>query len=241
LTGIVDVFGGAGNVIFNIPKEWKVTRVYNDLDKRLYTTIKVMTDANKRMTLLDMVEHTMNSRDLFEECKEFFKSDLSDKGDIEIAYHFIVGSLLSFNGNMKNYAQNKYFGHVQAIGGYSQKLKKSWDVLRLNYIVENLPFEKLIEKNNRNDIFLYLDPPYLKGGRNYKLSFNKEDFYRLAECLKTFKGKWMLNESEVDFPFIEEVFGKPYFTKSYVSFAVKADTDGTKSKRLEGYWGNYRV
>ena len=34
---LIDVFGGSGTVLLNVPPDWRVNRVYNDLDKRLYT------------------------------------------------------------------------------------------------------------------------------------------------------------------------------------------------------------
>lgn len=32
---IVDVFGGSGRVLLNVPDEWKKIKVYNDIDRNL--------------------------------------------------------------------------------------------------------------------------------------------------------------------------------------------------------------
>lgn len=39
---VVDVFGGSGKVLLNIPDEWKKLKVYNDIDRELYITFKVL-------------------------------------------------------------------------------------------------------------------------------------------------------------------------------------------------------
>jgi site-specific DNA-adenine methylase len=48
---IVDVFGGSGKVLLNIPEEWKKIKVYNDIDNDLYVTFKVLQDPRKRNIL----------------------------------------------------------------------------------------------------------------------------------------------------------------------------------------------
>ena len=39
---VVDVFGGSGKVLLNIPDEWKKMKIYNDIDSDLYVTFKVL-------------------------------------------------------------------------------------------------------------------------------------------------------------------------------------------------------
>ena len=48
---VVDVFGGSGKVLINIPEEWRKVKVYNDINKDLYTTFKVLQDARKSRLL----------------------------------------------------------------------------------------------------------------------------------------------------------------------------------------------
>ena len=48
---IVDVFGGSGKVLLNVPDEWGKLKVYNDLDDDLYATFKVLQDSSKRKRL----------------------------------------------------------------------------------------------------------------------------------------------------------------------------------------------
>jgi len=48
---VMDVFGGSGKVLVNIPEEWTKVKVYNDINKDLYTTFKVLQDDRKRRLL----------------------------------------------------------------------------------------------------------------------------------------------------------------------------------------------
>ena len=48
---VVDVFGGSGKVLLNIPDEWRKGKAYNDLDDYLYITFKVFQGPTKRLAL----------------------------------------------------------------------------------------------------------------------------------------------------------------------------------------------
>ncbi|MEM4067853.1 MAG: DNA adenine methylase, partial [Candidatus Micrarchaeaceae archaeon] len=48
---VVDVFGGSGKVLLNIPDELKKLKVYNDIDRDLYVTFKVLQDPRKSLEL----------------------------------------------------------------------------------------------------------------------------------------------------------------------------------------------
>ncbi|MGC8618730.1 MAG: DNA adenine methylase, partial [Thermoplasmata archaeon] len=39
---VVDVFGGSAKVLLNIPDEWRKLKVYNDLDRDLFVTFRVL-------------------------------------------------------------------------------------------------------------------------------------------------------------------------------------------------------
>ena len=248
---VVDVFGGAGNVILNIPPEWRVKRIWNDLDKRLYITMKVLTDERKRKKLIDKLEYTVTSRDLFEEAGTFQKnfqkeiksginSEINEDDELTIAYYFLVSSNMGFNGGNFGFSTKKGY-KAEPIYGYTEFLKR-WSEMRKHLVIENLDFEELIRRYDAKRTLFYLDPPYLKSGRkHYDLSFNEDDFTRLVSVLSEIKGIYLMNESSVDFEFVKSLFGEPYMTLQYTNLAENPKyTGGKKGKRFEGYWSNRR-
>ena len=48
---VVDVFSGSAKIILNIPDGCKKLKVYNDLDRDLYATFKVLQDKRKSLEL----------------------------------------------------------------------------------------------------------------------------------------------------------------------------------------------
>ena len=64
--------------------------------------------------------------------------------------------------------------------------------------MENLPWERCIERYDRKNIFMYIDPPYPQNGCNYKHNMQDwEDHRRLANRLSTTKCKWILSSYDI--------------------------------------------
>lgn len=75
ISTFVDVFGGAGNVLLNLPFEWRVNRIYNDIDNRLYNLMLDLQDEQKRNILFDKLFWCLSSRQIFEEFKAKEQND----------------------------------------------------------------------------------------------------------------------------------------------------------------------
>jgi len=67
--------------------------------------------------------------------------------------------------------------------------------LRLSRVyIENMHFEKLIERFDRPRTFFYLDPPYYKREGYYgKDIFYREDFAKLRDILSSIAGKFIMS------------------------------------------------
>lgn len=60
--------------------------------------------------------------------------------------------------------------------------------------MENLPYQRVLERFDRPATFFYLDPPYFNCEEDYgKGIFSREDFTRLAEILGGIQGKFILS------------------------------------------------
>lgn len=229
---IVDVFGGSGSVILSIPQEWKVNRVYNDIDKRLYITLKVLQDSDKRKVILERLNWALNSRDIFNEYKNSIWTNLTD---IEIAFRFLYLTAISFNADFKTYGHN--VNEIRnKLGSLTISISENFKYLQKYLNVENADFRDTIKRYSGKHTLFYLDPPYLIGGTKYKYSFSIEDFKDLKNVLDNSNSYWLMNESERDFNAIKEIFGNPAYTKSYVNHVNKVNET---AYRLEGFWKNY--
>lgn len=99
---------------------------------------------------------------------------------------------------------------------------------------ENMDFQEVIEKYDSPTTYFYTDPPYYKTEDYYaNHEFGIETHERLANCLKSIKGKFSL--SYYDFPQLSEWFPKDEyrweskeFAKAAMAKAGKAQTKGVE-------------
>ena len=237
ITAFVDVFGGSGNVVLNVPKDWKVNRIYNDIDLRLYNLLNVLKDEAKRKRLFDMLDWSLPHRKIFEEAKQ----QTEFKDDVEMAYNYLYRHFCSFNTN-----DNSFGVDVKSV---RDKYHSQIDLLKNNFFavnslkIENLDYKDLIKMYDSKTTFFYLDPPYLHGGTTYKFSFSLKDFQELHDILKNINGYWLMNESETDFPKIIKIFGKPKMIKKYRNSAnnnrTQLSSNSRNNYRKEGFWLNF--
>ena len=238
MTAFVDVFGGSGSVVLNVPHEWKVNRVYNDIDLRLYTLLNVLKDEEKRKRLFDMLDWSLPHRKMFEELKQ--KTEFKD--DVELAYNYLYRHFSSFN------VDNNSFGI--SIKDQRDAFRNQVNLLKRNFFavkylrIECLDYKELIKKYDSPTTFFYLDPPYITEGRtHYKYGFTINDFQELHNILMRIKGNWLMNESKRDFPELIRIFGEPQVVKEYynnVNHNRKQVNGGNiKPYRKEGFWYNF--
>lgn len=231
ITTFVDVFGGSGLVLLNLPLEWKLNKVYNDIDLRLYNLLNDLKDEDKRNKLFDNLFWTLGSRKLLND----FKNKENNN-----SFEFLYRIFYSFNADMSVYSisisaiKNPY--NVQF-----NTLKRNWSYIK-EWNIECLDFEELIQKYDSKTTFFYLDPPYVNSGKTYEHNFNSIDFLRLKTNLDNLKGFYLMNEAERDFDKIINVykFGKPNFTKQYTNHCMNSRVcKDNRTYRLEGFWYNF--
>ena len=137
---VVDVFGGSGKVLLNIPDEWRKVKVYNDINKDLYVTFKVLHDAGKRAKLTTMLNHAFPHEKIFQELKESEPTD-----EIEIAFKTIYLHTFSFAGAGMNFKRFYRKANVPPLRTESFAHIKKW-------IVENMDFRKILSRYNKERI-----------------------------------------------------------------------------------------
>jgi DNA adenine methylase len=106
--------------------------------------------------------------------------------------------------------------------------------------VENLDFERCVEKYDSESTFFYMDPPYWKTENYYSnQDFDAADHERLSQCLSKIKGKFAL--SYYDFKILSEWFPKDKYTWNSKIFkkTACARKDGTHGEGTELLITNY--
>lgn len=152
-TCYIELFFGAGWVYFG--KENSKIEVINDIDKELinlFRTIKYHAPEVERL-----LEYEFSGRDIFDEYKN---CTLEHMTEIHRAIRFLYLITQSFAGKGNNYGYGTTTKPGQQIF-YKETLLELMNRLKNTY-VENLSFEKIIDKYDREHSFFFCDPPYFE-------------------------------------------------------------------------------
>ena len=227
----VEGFGGGASVLFE--KEKTPLEIYNDLGENVYSLFKVISDKDMFQRLKEKMDLTFYSEELREEYKKDLKTELSLE---DRAYKFLYVNRTSFNG----------------VGGFSVTLlvrrnmsKSTSDYLSMidnlpevhnrlsSVIIEHKDIFDLLDKYDQENVFMYLDPPYVhftrKSGTRYEKELSDEDHQRLCERLLTYKGKVLLSgyDNEI-YKILDSKFNKLSF-----------ESPNSNSNSIETLWRNY--
>ena len=190
----LEPFFGGGAVFFNkIPSR---IETINDLSSEVYNYFKVLRD--KPEELIKLLELTPYSRD------EYNNAFSSAESDVEKARRFAVRCCQGFG------CSNRYKnGFRNSIGKTSPRTTAFWgnfpEVLKLaserllETQIENQDAIKLIERYNKEEVFIYADPPYLHSTRKkylYEHEMTDLEHIELLKTLKNHKGKVMISSYE---------------------------------------------
>jgi len=184
----VEVFMGSGAVFFNKPKANE--NILNDFNGNLVNLFSTVRDNYE--ALAEKCYWTLNSR---EEYKKFYKLHQNGYQGIDdvtraMMYLFLVRS--SFNAQIDtdfSEANTTTFNLLLL-----SRLKLAREKLD-KVVIDNMSFEKVIEKYDKPETLMFLDPPYYVtseevGANYYEFVFKTEqhDFLKLA--LKNCKCNW---------------------------------------------------
>lgn len=185
----IEVFGGAGWVLFGLDKPAKL-EVYNDLDGELvnlYRCVKYHAQA-----LQEELRGYIYSRELF---KDFLQQmQVQGLTDIQRAARYYVLIHSSFGAKKKHFTAGKSSNHknkVKLLSVISERLGRT--------VIENRDFEALIDSYDKPDALFYVDPPYYGTEKHYDVLFKQTDHIRLHNMLAGIKGKFILSYNDDDF------------------------------------------
>lgn len=211
-----ELFFGAGWVYFG--KEPSKVEVINDIDKELinlFTMIKYHAPEIERM-----LEYEFSGRDIFEEYKDYTIDYLTE---IHRAVRFLYLISQSFAGKGGNYGYSTntrpspQIFYKGVLGDIKERLRNTY--------VENLSFEKIIDKYDRDYTFFFCDPPYFETS-GYSNKFGEEEHLLLKDKLKNIKGKFLLTIN--DHPKTREWYKDFNFKNVEVGYSVSNENSGRR-------------
>jgi DNA adenine methylase len=187
----VEPFGGAGSVILN--KSPAAIEVYNDLNSGLVNLFQVLRNKEGFKSIVELAELTPYSREIF---NAFKKEWMNESDPVQKAHKWLCVGRWSFSGvfggswshstntsrrSKDAYVVTKWLSSIQNL----EKIHQRMSVVQ----IENLPFQKVLEKYDSETTLFYCDPPYLHetrtGKSEYKHEMSEDDHEELVALLKT--------------------------------------------------------
>ena len=250
----VETFSGMYWCFFNMnieeyPNLKKI--VYNDFNPLNYNLFSCVKDHQRLLTECEKIyvqekgvtpTNPICKQNFEQFQRELFSESLalSNVPNYEVAakYAYVLAQVFSgANPEKASFIDLKGKYHSK-FTSFKNKLKEpNWQRLFESITnVENMDFQSVIEKYDSEKTYFYADTPYYIVGEGKYYSnheFNRQDHERLANCLKSIKGKFSL--SYYDFPQLSEWFPKDKykwqskeFSKASMATAGKPQTKGTE-------------
>lgn len=215
-TCYVEPFFGAGWVYFG--KDSSKTEVINDIDKELINLFKII--KYHAPEIERMLEYEFSGRDIFEEYKHCTVEYMTEIHRA-VRFLYLISQSFAGKGNHYGYGTNcKPSPHIF----YKGVLGDIKDRLRNTY-VENLSFEKVIEKYDRPYTVFFCDPPYFET-TGYGSEFGEKEHLLLQQQLASIKGKFLLTIN--DHEKVREWYKGFNINKVEVMYSVSREVKGRK-------------
>ncbi len=181
----VELFGGAGGILFNKPESR--IEVYNDTNDDLVHFFEVLRERGDE--LREWLENVPYSRSVYNEWADEYYNGQRPDDDVERAGRFYYLRYASFGGKIENksgFATGKYpggpttgqyHGSLDGLDHFSERIK--------GVIIESLDWSDVVERYDREGAVFYADPPY-EGteGRYNSQGFNHSELARVAKGIE---------------------------------------------------------
>jgi DNA adenine methylase len=216
----VEVFAGAAWVLVGKDRDTSKSEVLNDLDGELINFWRVI--KHRPAEFSESASWLLPSRQLW----GAWESLPGVGGEVLRAIRFYAVIRLgfgsqriptSFGSRNVGRPRTNWPSLRKEARAIVQRLREVW--------IENLPWEKCLDKFDAADTFFYLDPPYHCGARPHHLhTFTEVDHQSLAGRLARVKGKWLLSYN--DDAFIRSLYNREGLVMESVSVPYSIAREG---------------
>lgn len=220
-TCYVEMFAGGAAMLFH--REPSRAEVINDLNHDLTTLYRVV--KHHLDEFMKAFRWSLSSR---EEFHRQLKQPPETLTDIQRAARFFYLQKLAFGGKVCG----QTFGTATTGAPKLNLLRLEEDLseahLRLSSVfIENLPWQKCIERYDRTHTFFYADPPYWQTA-GYGEPFAFEEYEALAKWANQCQGKMVISIN--DHPDMRELFKGMPMTSVTIGYTVGGN--GTSKRKF---------
>ncbi|WP_455756468.1 DNA adenine methylase [Sulfurimonas sp.] len=189
-TTYVEVFGGALSVFY--AKEKSKLEVVNDINSQLVNLHRSI--RTNPQTLSIYLNQLLVSREIFDDIRH---KRMKPRNNIEAAAFYLYQLTQSFGSKGDNFAMSAKSGRKPKD---LYKSYKKWSDRLKGVTVENKSFQDLIPLYDKEDVFFYVDPPYVATESYYKNTggFGIEEHKQLAVLLSNVKGRFLLSYNDCE-------------------------------------------
>lgn len=231
----VEVFGGAGWVLFGKEEKDHKVEIYNDINSDVTNFFNVLRDNYDEFE--KKFNYMLVSREEFNKLKD---EDESKLNNIDKAFRFWYMLKYSYSGR-KNALGDYNFGYSivkkQPLPIKQKELIDKCYKRLQSVLIENLSYEILLKKYDSEKTVFFLDPPYLCKQKYYgEYEFSTEKHIELKEMLSNLKGKWILTINDLEF--FRELYKDYNINNTEVNYSCGNATGGS-GKRKELIITNY--
>lgn len=226
----LEPYAGSLAVLFN--KERSHIETVNDLDGEVVNFFRVLRDRHSE--LKHQIALTPFSR------MEYEAAYRPTENEIEMARRFAIKCWMGFGcGNLyrngfKSGQQSHSPNPAKAWGELPETLQLAAERLK-GVQIENLPAVELIKRYDTEDVFMYIDPPYLHGTRKnylYRHEMKNEEHEELLVILSKHPGRILLSGYD------NELYNDMLPEWKKVQKHTQAEGG---QKRTETLWMNYSI
>ncbi len=224
-TGYAEVFLGMGGVFLKRRARPKV-EVINDLAGDVANLFRIL--QRHYPQLMDTMRFQVTSRAHYERLVATPADSLTD---LERAARFVYLQKLAFGGKVSG----RNFG-VDSSQSARFNLTRLEPVLadvheRLaGVVIEQLPWQRFLERYDRPGMLFYLDPPYFGGETDYGDGlFERSMYAEMADRLRRLKGRFILSIN--DRPETRETFAGFALDEASLTYSISGGK-GTPAREL---------
>lgn len=235
----IEPYGGSAALLFHLSESYSV-EVYNDLDNNVYSLFKVLVNEDLFKEFKRRCDLALFSEKLNKEYKERLRSE--ELSLIDRAFMFYYVNRSSYNG-VGSFSTSTVIrrGMSKQVSDFLSSIDRLYEIHnRLSKVsVFNRDAVSVIEKFDKENTIMYLDPPYVHNTRSsarYGVDMDDGKHLELIDCLLKIQKSFVIlsgYDNEIYDRLLEKGWNK-------YSFDVKTQSGNRKSKvKQECLWVNY--
>jgi DNA adenine methylase len=210
----IEPFLGMGGGFLKRTKRAR-SEVVNDISKDVVNLFRIL--QRHYVAFMEMLKFQISSRSEFD---RLLAQPAETLTDLERAARFLYLQRLSFGGRVRAPSFGVSLGRparfdITRLGSILEDISDRIS----GVIIENMPWQAIMDRYDSKDSLFYLDPPYYDCEKDYGDGlFSKADFTALAARLKGLKGRFILSLN--DRPEIRNLFADFVITTVNTTYSV---------------------